>query len=134
MDRELCFVIESKELFLDKILVEFNNFPIFFICFDDNNNYYLILCRDTELLDYVIVESSARIIFDMLTQKLSIKQAFIQQDFFWNVLTNTEMKDDKVQKLNISELDLSFLPNENVYYEAQSAVDVDYMIEISDKL
>ena len=36
MSRELCFRIMEKELYLEKILVDYNEIPIFYLCTDDS--------------------------------------------------------------------------------------------------
>lgn len=133
MKKELCFIIENKKLYSDKILVTFNDFPIFFVCKDENNNYYLVLCRNMENLEYIIVKSSAKDIYDMLIQKYSIKEVFLKTDFFYEVFGEINLSSDRVNKLSSDRLDVSFLPNEDIYYEAQDADDIDYMHDLATK-
>lgn len=131
MKKELCFIVENKMLFLDKVLVTFNDFPIFFVCCDKDNDYYLVLCKDTENLEYLIVKSSTRDIYNMLIQKSSIKETFVKQDFFWEVFGADAPSSDRVNRLSIDRLDTSFLPNEDIYYEAQTASDIDYIANMT---
>ena len=133
MKKELCFIVENKKLYSDKILVTFNDFPIFFVCKDEDNNYYLVLCRDMENLEYIIVKSSAKDIYDMLIQKYSIKEVFLKPDFFYEVFGEINLSSDRVNKLSSDRLDVSFLPNEDIYYEAQDADDIDYMHDLATK-
>ena len=133
MEKELCFIIENKKLYSDKILVTFNEFPIFFVCKDEDNDYYLVLCRDMENLEYILVKSSVQDIYDMLIQKCSIKEAFLKTDFFYEVFGEIDLSSDRVNKLSSDRLDVSFLPNEDIYYEAQDACDIDYIANIAAK-
>lgn len=134
MEKELCFIIENKKLYLDRVLVSFNEFPIFFVCNDEYNNYYLVLCKDMEKFEYIIVKSTAKDVYDMLIQKHSIKETFMKQDFFYEVFGEIDPSNDGVNKLSTDRLDVSFLPNENIYYEAQNASDIDYISDIAIKL
>ena len=52
MKKTLCFILENKNLYLDKVLVSFNDTPIFYTCLDQNSNYYLVLCTDLNNFNY----------------------------------------------------------------------------------
>ena len=51
--RVVQFVIDGKELYLEKVLVE-TSVPLFFICKDDNDIRYSVLCTDTFEFKYVL--------------------------------------------------------------------------------
>lgn len=48
MNKELCFILDNKNIYLDHILVDYEYVPIFFLCKDDECQYYLALCTDIE--------------------------------------------------------------------------------------
>ena len=57
MNTELCFYIEKKDIYLEQILVDYMNVPIFFLCKDDKQ-YYLALCSNMDELNYIVVQIS----------------------------------------------------------------------------
>ncbi len=134
MDRELCFIINNTNLFLEKILVSFNEFPILFICFDQQNRYYLVLNTDMERMEYIVINITLQDIYNMLIQRNSIQKTFLNQDCFWKVVSDMDIKNDKVTHLPINEIDLECLPHPDIYYEAESTVDIDYIKEIETKI
>ena len=46
MNKELCFILENKNVYLDHILVDYEYVPIFLLCKDDECQYYLALCTN----------------------------------------------------------------------------------------
>ena len=49
-----------------------------------------------------------------------IRNIILKQKEYWNVISGEETSLDKVEKLSISELDVSLLPKENTYFEIVS--------------
>ena len=52
MNKELCFILENKNVYLDHILVDYEYVPIFLLCKDDECQYYLALCTNIENGEY----------------------------------------------------------------------------------
>ena len=119
MNSNLCFRIESIELYLEQVLVDYMDIPIFFLC-KGESNYYLVLCADVDELNYIIVRLSMNDLYELLHGEGSIRNTILKQNEYWNVISGEEIPLDKVEKLSISELDLSLLPKENVYFEIVS--------------
>ena len=119
MDRELCFRIEGIELYLEQVLVDYMDIPIFFLC-KGGSNYYLVLCTDIDELNYIIVKLSMNDVYELLHGEGSIRNTILKQNEYWNVISGEEISLDKVGKLSISELDVSLSPKEDVYFEIVS--------------
>ena len=119
MDRELCFRIENIELYLEQVLVDYMDIPIFFLC-KGESNHYLVLCTDIDELNYIIVKLSMNDVYELLRGGESIRNAILKQEEYWNVISGEGISLDKVEKLSISELDVSLLPKEDVYFEIVS--------------
>ena len=119
MNSNLCFRIESIELYLEQVLVDYMDIPIFFLC-KGESNYYLVLCADVDELNYIIVRLSMNDVYGLLHGKESIRNAILKQEEYWNVISGEGISLDKVEKLSISELDVSLLPKEDVYFEIVS--------------
>lgn len=116
MNSELCFRIENIELYLEQVLVDYMDIPIFFLC-KGEGNYYLVLCTDIDGLNYIIVKLSMSDVYELLRGGESIRNTVLKQEEYWNVISGEEISLDKVGKLSISELDVSLLPKEDVYFE-----------------
>lgn len=116
MNSNLCFRIEGIELYLEQVLVDYMDIPIFFLC-KGESNYYLVLCTDIDELNYIIVKLSMNDVYKLLHGEESIRDTILKQEGYWNVISGEEISLDKVEKLSISKLGSSLLPKENVYFE-----------------
>lgn len=116
MSKELCFILNEKELFLDQVLVEYNDIPVFFVCksFDE---YYVVLCTDIDNLEYIIVHSSLNEIWGMLHQKINMREIFLTKSTFWKVISGQTLDQDKITLNAIQSIDLETLPLENALYQ-----------------
>ena len=115
MEATLCFNIEGIELYLEQVLVDYNDIPIFFLCTGEREQY-LALCYDLDELNYIIVKVSLEDVYNLLHSKITMRNIILKQKFYWNVLSGEEITLDKVVKHSISELDLSILPCEGAYF------------------
>ena len=119
MDSELCFRIENIELYLEQVLVDYMDIPIFFLC-KGEGDYYLVLCTDIDELNYIVVKLSMSDVYKLLHSEESILNIILKQEEYWNVISGEEISLDKVEKLSIPELDVSLLPKEDTYFEIVS--------------
>lgn len=131
MDKEVCFFINGNTLFLDKVLVSFNDTPIFFVCCDSSNNYYIVLCTDVEDLEYIIVKSSLHSLYQMLSKKIEMRVLFTKACHFWSVKAGDSWESDEVQYLEGKQMDQDDLPYPNAYYEARKKEDIAYVEQIA---
>lgn len=119
MNSNLCFRIEGIELYLEQVLVDYMDIPIFFLC-KDEGSYYLVLCTDVDELNYIIVRLSMDDVYGLLHGEESIYNTILKQNEYWNVISGREISLDEVKRLSISELDVGLLPKEDVYFEIVS--------------
>lgn len=119
MNSNLCFRIEGIELYLEQVLVDYMDIPIFFLC-KDEGSYYLVLCTDVDELNYIIVRLSMNDVYGLLHGEESIYNTILKQNEYWNVISGREISLDEVKRLSISELDVGLLPKEDVYFEIVS--------------
>lgn len=126
MNSNLCFRIEGIELYLEQVLVDYMDIPIFFLC-KGESNHYLVLCTDIDELNYIIVRLSMDNVYELLHGEESIRNSILKQEEYWNIISGKEISSDKVERLNISELDVDLLPKENVYFEIVSKKLEDYV-------
>ena len=130
MNKQLCFILEGKELYLDKGLVYFNDIPIFFVCSDIQKQYYLVLCIDIDDLEYVIVNVSKKNLLNMLTKKQTMRETLLNCESFWCVKAGEEVGNDIVELKRITEIDFDVLPIEGAMYEQMDEDDSVYIDRI----
>lgn len=116
MNKELCFIIEGKELYLEKVLVSFQEVPIFFLC-KNSKDYYIALCVDVDKLNYVVTRLSIKDVFDLLHGIIPMRNAITQQEAYWYIESQEDIKSDTVEKRQMYTLDITILPQVNAYFE-----------------
>lgn len=131
MNKQLCFILDDKEIYLDKCLVYFNETPIFFVCADLQKRYYLVLCTDIDALEYVIVGVNKKCLWRMLTKSITMREALLSSDVFWSVKAGDEIYSDAVELLKVSNMDYDILPDEGAVYEEMSEEDKAYVDRIT---
>lgn len=116
MEKELCFYIQDNKLYLEQVLVDYNDIPIFFVC-KDCRSFYVVLCSDIEELRYIIVNTSQVNLHRLLHGTLSMREIFTKQDIYWEVISGEEIEQDIVTCKSIKELDCSVLPEAGACFE-----------------
>ncbi len=117
MSKELCFRIDGKNLYLEQTLVEYEKIPNLFLC-SSGKQYFLVLCVDIEKFIYIIVFVEDVDVSKLLHGEIPIRDVFLLQKEYWEVITGEEVILDTVEKHNIVELEHSVLPKENTCFEA----------------
>ena len=130
MANELCFVINNIELCMEQILVEFDDVPIFYLC-KGNGQLYLVLAKDMDVEEYLVVKISEHEVSDMLHGKVSMRQVILEQESYWDVKAGDEITDDEVTEHDIVDIPHEVLPYEGACYEIVSD-DVKSYLQILD--
>lgn len=116
MEKNLCFILNEKKIYMDMCLIE-DEIPIFFSCTDTENNYYVALCTDMDLPSYCVVKTEITQLRNMLYGKIPMRDIFIGQKAYWQVVsTDGNAVNDIVTHKSIDELDSGDLPLENSYF------------------
>ncbi len=116
MDKELCFIINGENLYLDISLIEFQDIPMFFICKSDSN-YYVALCIDDENVEYILIKSNPNSLLKMLRSDIEMRDLYKEVNKFWTIKPGNSPKDDEVIENSIEYLNASILPIEGAKYE-----------------
>ena len=114
MHNTVCFEIDGKALVLDKELITFT-IPIFFICCDNDNQKYAVLCTDSEQLNYIVGKVDTNSILAMLNNTLSLRDFFITAMEKWRILTGDDYTLDRIEK--IETLHDDELPKIDTYFD-----------------
>jgi len=116
MEKEVCFCVENKNLYLEQVLVDYMGVPIFFLC-KNEKQYYVVLCTDMDELNYIIVKATSIKIYDLLHGKLPMRDIFLNQKEYWEVISGEEMSSDLVVRHKIKQMNPSLLPETNACFK-----------------
>lgn len=116
MNKELCFNIENVNLYLEQVLVDYMNVPIFFLC-SGENQFYLALCTDIENLNYIIVKLPLIDVYNLLHGNISMRNAILNQKEYWNIISGDEVALDVVIKKNIDTIENELLPEADACFQ-----------------
>lgn len=81
MNNDVFFEIEGKKLYLDKVLVEYDNSAVFFVC-KSGERYYICLNVDFEDDRYIVEEIEMLDLIKMLEGKVPMRDILLKADFF----------------------------------------------------
>lgn len=116
MKKELCFIIDGQELYLEKVLVDYMEVPIFFLC-KAGEKYYIALCIDMDEYNYVVVQMTMQDTYDLLHGKIPMRDVILGRKEYWLVCSGDEPKDDKVEKQEIGRLQVELLPKKGACFQ-----------------
>ena len=117
MKQKAYFKINSKDLVLEEVLVDFNGIPIFFVCKDYDEQYYVALCYDIDNEQYIVVKTNINTLFDLLNQKITMRNLFLSETEFWDITMSENIENDYCVKKDISKIEKEVLPYEGEYFE-----------------
>lgn len=116
MNKELCFNIENVNLYLEQVLVDYMDIPIFFLC-SGEKQFYLALCTDIENLHYIVVKLSSIDVYGLLHGNISMRNAILNQKEYWDVMSGEEIELDIVIKKNIDTIEKELLPEADACFQ-----------------
>lgn len=114
MEQQIYFIIKNNELVLDKVLVEYNEEPIFFVC-KHEEDYYIALCADGKEERYIVTQTSLKRLSDMLHERMTMREVILRADKFWDIVAGEDVTEDIVIEKNIDQIPLDVLPYEGAY-------------------
>lgn len=133
-----CFALHNKNhIYLDKVLVDFNGMPVFFICVNEKGQYYVCYCYDIENLKYIVTEISVGHLWALIRGEYSFRDAVIHNKMCFDIITFQENKEflcDIVILKPASHLPEEILPYPNTYYDHRLMMDAAYKKAIYQKV
>ena len=96
MDK-IISIVDGSEVYLELVLIEYDNLPAFFVC-KSEENYYLGLCTDFDNESYLLVEISKPDLYRVLIGEAAMRDPFIKCQNFWEVKIGDSLYDDIVMK------------------------------------
>lgn len=119
MNDELSFIIDNKELLNEQVLVEYNDFPVFFLC-RNSNDLYLALCTDLSKNMYYVAQVDTVNVLQMFDKQLTMRDTFLSGKSFWKIEASENIHEDKVSLIDVKDIDLDDLPKEKAYFNVFS--------------
>lgn len=117
MDKELCFRIDNKDIYMEQILVEYMDIPIYFLC-KAERQFYIVLCTDIEELTYLVEKISYKNVFDLLHGNIPMRDVFYQEQEYWEIISGEEVEEDIIVKKSVDCIDKSVLPEVGACFKA----------------
>ena len=132
-EKELCFVIENKKLYLEHVLVDYMDIPIFFLC-KGEEQYYIALCTDIEELHYIVTKLSLMDVYDLLHGEKAMRDVILKQKEFWKIYSEENIASDKVIKCDMNTMDRTLLPEADAKFEVLTKDMEQYVKKFDQKL
>ena len=136
MNKELCFKINSKELYLEKVLVTHNDIPMYFICTDDMLNYYVVLFTDIDEDRYIITKTNINKIIELFKRKITMKDLIISTytEKYWEIIASDDINKDIIREKDIKEISVEDLPDEDSYFNLSEKSNKEFFNELLNKV
>ncbi len=117
MSKEVLFKIQNKFLYLDFMLEEYDFMPLFYVCKDEEDVRYIVLCTDFEHESYLVSKISLVDLNNMLSGKNDMRSVFLKQANFWKVICKgNKYLDDTVEEHKLEDIPVEYLPANGEYY------------------
>ena len=116
MSKELCFNIENENLYLEQVLVDYMDIPIYFLC-KGKKEYYIVLCTNIDEFSYVVTKISLLDTYNLLHGKIPMRDVILKQKEYWEIISGDEIELDLVTKYAMCNLEISVLPEENAFFK-----------------
>lgn len=120
-NNDLCFYIEGDELCLECVLEKYMGVPILFCCKGKEDQRYLALCTDFKEFHYIVAKISLVELHSLMVKQISIRDAFLNQPEYWNIISGEDVFKDKTSKHPVSEMNRKVLPAPDAYLEIFTA-------------
>lgn len=132
-EKELCFIIENKKLYLEHVLVDYMDIPIFFLC-KGGEQYYIALCTDIEELHYIVTKLPLMDVYDLLHGEKAMRDIILKQKEFWKIYSEGDIASDKVIKCDMNTMDQTLLPEADAKFEVLTKDMEQYVKKFDQKL
>lgn len=119
MDKIICFIIEKKPLYKEIDLVQYN-VPIFYICANDEDEKYLVLCIDEDECEYLITHIELDTLISLIEGKIEMRQPFVDNEKIYRVKTGMIPEKDDVVMISSKDILDEELPDKDAFLVSPS--------------
>lgn len=133
MDEELCFIIDDKRLYMEQILIDYNEIPVFYIC-SCKKDLFLVLCIDIAEQEFYISKINDIILLDLFEKNITMKEGILEGSCFWQVKAGQQIQDDEVKSIHKEDICVAYLPQTGSFFNVFSDELYEYKKKIQKKL
>ena len=132
MDRMKCFKINGETLFLEKVLLYFQETPLLFICKNNKGERYFVFCQDTDKFIYLVCEISTYNLIKYLKSELSFTSVYESKDFFYKVEAGDkeDFSEDKITCIRGNEIKNNINYDGEVFFNSYTSDLKSYIKEL----
>lgn len=114
------FTINATSLYIEKILLFFQEIPLLFVCIDDEENRYFCLCRDTDIGTHLICKVSIDTLLKYLKSEISFTDMYESTDVFYKVEVGEkeDFSDDMTTEIESNKIKDNIIYEGEVYFDA----------------
>lgn len=114
------FTIDRIPLYIEKILLFFQEIPLLFVCLDDKGNRYFCFCRDTDKGTHLICKVSIDTLLRYLKFEISFTKMYESTDVFYKVEVGTkeDFSDDIITEIKNNKIKDNIIYEGEVYFDA----------------
>lgn len=120
------------DLFLDKVLLEYELEPVIFVCKDNCNNFFLCICDDfiDAKRSWIAVKITVEDLLDVINDKITLLTAFKKSEDKTVIIDYCpDKKTYNYCMMSFSDIDENELPYEDQYLDEKETLDdyIDYL-------
>lgn len=114
------FTINGISLYIEKVLLFFQEIPLLFICIDNKGNRYFCLCRDTDIGTHLICRINTDTLLKYLKSEISFTDMYESTDTFYKVEVGEkeDFSDDIITEIKSNKIKDSIIYEGEVYFDA----------------
>lgn len=114
------FTINGIPLYIEKVLLFFQEIPFLFVCMDDKGNKYFCLCQDTDKGTHIICNVSTDTLLKYLKSEISFTNMYESTDTFYKVEVGEkeDFSDDIITEMKSNKIKDNIIYDEEVYFNA----------------
>lgn len=127
-------ILEIGNLFIEKVLFEFDKMPIVFVCQNSKRDKYLCVCTDCIVgYSWMITRIERDILINLIKDKISILKAFeeTQEKIY---IVNKENDEYVCSKYDFADIPMDELPDEDEKLENPLLKDYLYQLELEETI
>lgn len=112
---KVLFKINNHMLYNDVKLIDLD-VPVLFVCIDESQNRYLVLCVDPDDCYYLVVPITSHKLIQMLNGQITMRNPFETSDVIYSIITAPDYINDDITEKLPKEIDDEDLPRDGAYF------------------
>lgn len=126
------FTISGTSLYIEKVLLFFQEIPLLFVCIDDKGNRYFCFCQDTDKGTHLICKVSIDTLLRYLKSEISFTDMYESTDVFYKVEVGEkeDFSDDIITEIKSNKIKDNIIYGGEVYFDAYLDYQKQYIMQL----